>query len=94
MLRDANKRDLRIKLFGTEYSSPILIAPIGVQSLFHQDAEEATARAAHKLGVPMIMSTAACRTIEQVATANGDGQRWYQLYCTSFFLSDGSLTGK
>jgi len=28
----------------------------------------------------MILSTAATRSIEQVATANGDGDRWYQLY--------------
>ncbi len=46
----------------------------------HKDAEEATARACMKLGVPMILSTAATRTIEQVAKANGGGERWYQLY--------------
>jgi isopentenyl diphosphate isomerase/L-lactate dehydrogenase-like FMN-dependent dehydrogenase len=28
----------------------------------------------------MILSSAATRTIEQVAEANGDGSRWYQLY--------------
>jgi isopentenyl diphosphate isomerase/L-lactate dehydrogenase-like FMN-dependent dehydrogenase len=28
----------------------------------------------------MILSTAATRTIEQVAEANGDGDRWFQLY--------------
>jgi lactate 2-monooxygenase len=28
----------------------------------------------------MILSTAATRSIEQVAKANGDGDRWYQLY--------------
>lgn len=28
----------------------------------------------------MIMSTAATRTIEQVAKANGEGDRWFQLY--------------
>jgi isopentenyl diphosphate isomerase/L-lactate dehydrogenase-like FMN-dependent dehydrogenase len=46
----------------------------------HSDAEEATARACEKLGVPMVLSTAATRTIEQVAQANGNGDRWYQLY--------------
>jgi len=28
----------------------------------------------------MVLSTAATRTIEEVALANGDGDRWYQLY--------------
>jgi len=48
----------------------------------NHDAEEATARACKNLKVPMILSTAATRTIEQVAKANGDsaGDRWYQLY--------------
>jgi len=46
----------------------------------HKDAEEATARACKNLNIPMILSTAATRTIEQVAKANSDGERWYQLY--------------
>jgi lactate 2-monooxygenase len=59
-----------VELFGTKYRSPILVAPVGVQSIMHKDAEEATARACAKVGVPMILSTAATRTIEQVAAAN------------------------
>jgi lactate 2-monooxygenase len=51
-----------------------------VQKIMHKDAELATASACQKLGIPMILSTAATQTIEQVAEANGDGLRWYQLY--------------
>lgn len=51
-----------------------------MQGILHADGELATARAAEAVGVPFIMSTASTRTIEQVAEANGDGQRWYQLY--------------
>jgi lactate 2-monooxygenase len=51
-----------------------------VQKIMHKDAESATASACQNLGIPMILSTAATRTIEQVAEANGDGLRWYQLY--------------
>ncbi|KAF4985679.1 hypothetical protein FDECE_16394 [Fusarium decemcellulare] len=79
-LVNATNRDVGIELFGTKYDSPLLVAPIGVQNIMHPDAEEATARACHNLKVPMILSTAATRTIEQVATANADGDRWYQLY--------------
>lgn len=80
MLTDATDRDLSATLLGTELPAPVLLAPVGVQSIVHPDAELATARAAAGLGVPMILSTASSRTIEQVADASGDGPRWFQLY--------------
>ncbi|KAH7398689.1 FMN-dependent dehydrogenase [Phaeosphaeria sp. MPI-PUGE-AT-0046c] len=80
MLVQATQRDMSVELFGKRYRSPLLVAPIGVQEIVHPDGEEATARACASVGVPMILSTAATRSIEQVATANGDGDRWYQLY--------------
>ncbi|KAG9197828.1 hypothetical protein G6514_000816 [Epicoccum nigrum] len=80
MLVQATRRDMSTQLFGRTYKSPVLIAPIGVQEIVHPDAEEATARAARAAQVPMILSTAATRSIEQVAKANADGDRWYQLY--------------
>lgn len=67
-------------IFGTKLPAPLLLAPIGVQGIVHQDGELASARAAAKVGVPMIMSTASSRSIEDVGLANGDGHRWYQLY--------------
>lgn len=57
-----------------------MVAPIGVQSMVHEDAEIGTARAAAKVGVPFIMSSAATRSLEAVAKASGTGHRWYQLY--------------
>ncbi|KAJ6584361.1 oxidoreductase [Mycena capillaripes] len=80
MLVDATTRNLETTIFGVKHSSPILIAPIGVQGIFSAEAELAPARAGQKLGVPFIMSTASTRSIEDVAEANGDGHRWYQLY--------------
>jgi lactate 2-monooxygenase len=80
MLVQATRRNMSVELFGQTYRSPLLVAPIGVQEIVHPDAEEATARACAAVKVPMILSTAATRSIEQVATANGDGDRWYQLY--------------
>lgn len=67
-------------LFGVKYPSPLLMAPIGVAGIIHADAELASARAAKTVRVPFVMSTAATRSIEEVAQANGDGHRWYQLY--------------
>ncbi|KAJ3520483.1 hypothetical protein NMY22_g12740 [Coprinellus aureogranulatus] len=80
MLRNATDRTLETTLFGKKYSSPLILAPIGVQGTFNPDGELPAARAAQKLGIPFTLSTAASRTIEEVAEANGDGPRFFQLY--------------
>ncbi len=80
MLTDATQRDLGTSVLGVPMAAPVLLAPIGVQSIVHPDGELATARAAAALGLTMVLSTASSTTIEDVAAANGDGSRWYQLY--------------
>ncbi|TDB96673.1 lactate 2-monooxygenase [Actinomadura sp. 7K534] len=80
MLRDVAERDLSVEVLGTAMPSPVLLAPIGVQSILHPDGELAVARAAAAEGVPMVLSTASSYSIEDVAEANGEGPRWYQLY--------------
>jgi isopentenyl diphosphate isomerase/L-lactate dehydrogenase-like FMN-dependent dehydrogenase len=80
MLTGATVRDLTTTLLGTRMPAPVLLAPIGVQSILHPEGELATARAAAALGVPMVMSTASSYPIEDVAAANGTGPRWFQLY--------------
>jgi len=80
----ADNRELTVSsqttLFGVKLSSPIIIAPLGVQGVLHKDGELATASAAASVGVPFVMSTASSRSIEAVGKANGDGHRWFQLY--------------
>ncbi|MGK5498489.1 lactate 2-monooxygenase [Streptomyces sp. URMC 125] len=80
ILRDATVRDLRTTVLGTGMPAPVLLAPVGVQSVVHPDGELATARAAASLGVPAVLSTASSHTLEDVAEASGDGPRWFQLY--------------
>jgi isopentenyl diphosphate isomerase/L-lactate dehydrogenase-like FMN-dependent dehydrogenase len=80
MLRDVSSRDLSASVLGTAMAAPLLLAPVGVQSIVHPKAELASARAAAALGVPFILSTASSHTIEQVAEAIGEASRWYQLY--------------
>lgn len=91
MMRGAVERDLSCTVLGTQMEAPVLIAPIGVQTLAHPEGELATARAAAALGLTYVHSTAASHDFEQVAEASGDGSRWYQLYyptdldvCASF----------
>ncbi|MDQ0379672.1 lactate 2-monooxygenase [Amycolatopsis thermophila] len=80
MLTDATARDTSATVLGAALPAPVLLAPVGVQSIVHPDAELATARAAAALGLPMILSTASSKTIEEVAEASGEGPRWFQLY--------------
>lgn len=91
MFRGAVERDLSCTVLGTEMAAPVMIAPVGVQTLAHPEGELATARAAAEMGLTYVHSTAATHDFEQVAEASGDGNRWYQLYyptdpdvCASF----------
>src|SRR2546423_5175043 len=78
MLRDVSSRELSTSILGTEMPAPLLLAPVGVQSIVHPEAELATGRAAASLQIPAILSTAASNSIEQVAEAMGPASRWYQ----------------
>jgi L-lactate dehydrogenase (cytochrome) len=80
MLRDVAGRDLSTTVLGTAMPAPLLLAPIGVQKVVHDDGELATARAAAAVGVPMIASTASHFSLEEVAAAGGEAPRWFQLY--------------
>ena len=80
MLRDVAERDLSTTVLGTALPAPLLLAPIGVQKVVHEDGELGTARAAAEVGLPLIASTASHFTMEEIAEAGGDGPRWFQLY--------------
>src|ERR1039458_5520411 len=80
MLRDVSLRDLSTSVLGTTMPAPLMLAPIGVQSIIPPQAELAASRAAAAQGVPFITSTAASHSMEAVAEAMGEASRWYQLY--------------
>ena len=71
--------DTRVNIFGQEWPTPIIIAPVGSQKAFHSDGELATARAARKLNHLQILSTVSSTPIERVAEARG-APIWFQLY--------------
>ncbi len=79
-LRNVAQRDLHVEVLGQRFPVPFLLAPIGVQSIIHKQAELAVARAAKSLGVPMILSTVSSHPMEEVAGELGDTPRWFQLY--------------
>jgi lactate 2-monooxygenase len=91
MLTDVTTRDLSTSVLNTDMPAPVMLAPVGVMSIVHPEAELAVARAAAALKLPMVLSTAASTAMEDVAGALGDTPRWYQLYwptnndlCVSF----------
>lgn len=76
--------NLETSAFGMTFASPIAVAPVGVQTLFHRDGEKATAAAAGRLSVPYVASSAASTSIEDTAQANGrESPRFFQLYWPS-----------
>lgn len=80
MMGDVSKRSIAIKLFGMQLPTPVLLAPVGVLSIVHPEAEVAVARAAKNMRVPQIVSTVSSRTIEEIGTVHGDHSHWFQLY--------------
>jgi lactate 2-monooxygenase len=80
MLRDVAERDLSTTVLGTAMPAPLMLAPIGVQKVVHEDGELASARAAAAIGVPMVLSTASHFSLEEIAEAGGEAPRWFQLY--------------
>ncbi|GGO00958.1 oxidoreductase [Microbispora rosea subsp. aerata] len=99
MLRDVRERDLSVTVLGRRLPAPLALAPIGVLSIMHPEAERAAARAAASLGVPFVLSSASSTPMEDVAAVMGDAERWFQLYwgkdreVTLSFLSRAKAAG-
>ncbi|XP_055590835.1 uncharacterized protein LOC129742922 [Uranotaenia lowii] len=79
-LMNVEHRRMDLSLLGFSFSMPLGICPTAFHKLAHQDGEQATARAAAKMGIPMIMSSLANSTIPEVAQAAPTGTRWMQIY--------------
>ena len=75
-------------VLGTRVSSPVLVAPVAFQGLYHADGELATARAAAAEGTVMCVSTMTSRSHQEIADAAPGLHQWAQLYV----LTDQGLT--
>jgi isopentenyl diphosphate isomerase/L-lactate dehydrogenase-like FMN-dependent dehydrogenase len=80
MLTGATSRDTSATVLGSPLRAPIITAPVGAQGIVHPDGELAAARVTAELRLGMTLSTLSSRRLEEVAAANGDGVRWFQLY--------------
>ncbi len=81
-LVDVENIDMSVSLFGTKWSTPIVLSPVSAQKAFHPEGEVAVARAAHAKGHLMMLSTVATASIED-ATAAAGAPVWQQLYPTN-----------
>ncbi|GAB3091976.1 alpha-hydroxy-acid oxidizing protein [Aestuariicella hydrocarbonica] len=61
------------------HALPFLLAPIAHQQLVHPEGELATLAAANALNIPMVCSTLASTSLEDVA-AQAEVPLWFQLY--------------
>jgi lactate 2-monooxygenase len=82
MFVGAKERDLSVDLFGLKLPSPVFMAPIGVIGLCDQNGhgDLATARAASRTGVPMVISTLTEDPMEDIAAEFGATPGFFQLY--------------
>ena len=79
LLRDVTGGHTRLSLFGQSLAHPLLLAPVAYQTMVHPLGERETARAAAATDTPLVLSTLATSTLEQIAQVPGL-QGWFQLY--------------
>lgn len=83
MLRGVADRDLSVELFGQSEQYPLMVTPLGVQTLLHEEGELATARACAELDVPFTLSSLSSTPMETVAETLGETTKWFQFYWSS-----------
>ncbi|MFE7183926.1 alpha-hydroxy acid oxidase [Streptomyces erythrochromogenes] len=88
VLRGAGPPETTTTILGRSWDAPVGIAPLGYHTLAHSLGELATVRGTVAAArVPVVISTFAGRTIEELAAVGG-GPLWLQVYC----LRDRSMT--
>ena len=83
-LQGVQHPNMDVDLFGQKYSLPYGAAPVGMQQLFHQDGEYATAQACHYQGAPCVLSTVSNVSYAE-ASKDCKIKPWFQLYPTDNF---------
>ena len=81
---DVSNRGLERRFLGSASAMPIMLSPTGLAGFFRRNGEVLAAQAAVRSGLPFCLSTNSIASIEEVAKAVPDGDRWFQLY----FLPD------
>jgi 4-hydroxymandelate oxidase len=80
VLTDVRSVSTTGSFLGREAALPVAMAPMAAQILGHPDGEVEAVRGAAAAGIPYVLSTGSSRTLEDVAAAAPDAERWFQLY--------------
>lgn len=79
VLRDVSNINTATRLFGREMAIPVALAPIGIAGFYRRRGEVQAVRAAETAGVPLVLSTMSCCSVEEVRAASAR-PFWMQLY--------------
>lgn len=79
-LIDVSHVDTRTSILQLPLRLPVLLAPVALQCMAHEEGEKATARAAQKAGTVMVLSTTSSTSMEDVRTAAPNAALFFQLY--------------
>ena len=88
LLKDVSEIDTKIKILNKELKNPIILAPVAMQQMAHDDGEVASAKAAEKLGCGMTLSTSSNKPMEEIGPLNNN------LYFQLYFAKERSITEK
>jgi L-lactate dehydrogenase (cytochrome) len=78
-LADVANIDLSTIILGQKVSSPLFLAPTGMNRLFHHDGERATSLAAEKYGYYYSLSTLSSVSIEEIGALTNN-PKMFQIY--------------
>ena len=85
VLTDLRTIDPSGTFLGRHFPLPIAIAPMAAQTMAHPGAEAEMLAGAAAGGVPFCLSTSSSMSLEDVAEAAPDAERWFQLYVIGGF---------
>ena len=91
VLTDVRSVDIRGTFLGRRAALQIGMAPMAAQGLAHPGGELEAMRACAAAGIPYCLSTSSSRTLEDVAAAAPDAERWFQLYLVGTLAYSRSL---
>jgi 4-hydroxymandelate oxidase len=85
VLTDLRAIDISGTFLGRQFPLPIAIAPMAAQAMAHPGAEVEMVAGAATRGIPFCLSTSSSMSLEDVAQAAPDAERWFQLYVIGGF---------
>jgi L-lactate dehydrogenase (cytochrome) len=80
VLRDVSVVNASTTILDRPAAFPVILGPTGFTRMMRTEGEPAVARAAGRAGVPYALSTMGTTSVEALAAAAPDTDRWFQLY--------------